>query len=117
MGFLDLLGKKASDTVQIAKDKTSKFSTEVKLKSKLSDKKDRINMLYLEIGKEVYMNYTKGINENTEKILENLKEISDINDELENINKDILNLKGVKICSICNYKIPADAEFCPKCRK
>lgn len=117
MGFFNQLSKKASDTVQSAKDKTSKFSTEVKLKSKLSDKKDKITMLYLEMGKEVYLNYTKGINENTENVLEILKEIADINKDIENINKNISDLKGIKNCSSCGYRIPNDAEFCPKCRK
>ena len=47
----------------------------------------------------------------------NIRQYNDINKEIECINKEILDLKGVKFCSICNNKIPTDAEFCPKCRK
>ena len=115
MGFFDQIGKKASDTMQSAKEKTSKISSEMKLKSQFSDKKDRITVLYSEIGKEVYSNYVKGINENTESISGKLKEISDINEELRGINKEILALKGVKICSSCGSQIPVGSEFCPKC--
>ena len=51
MGFFDQIGKKAVETVQGAKDKTSKLSTEMKLKSQFADKKDKIILLYNEIGK------------------------------------------------------------------
>lgn len=101
--------------MQSAKEKTSKISSEMKLKSQFSDKKDRIIVLYSEIGKEVYSNYVKGINENTESISAKLKEITDINEELRGINKEILALKGVKICSSCGSQIPVGSEFCPKC--
>lgn len=115
MGFFDQLGKKASDTMQSAKEKTSKISSEMKLKSQSSDKKDRITVLYSEIGKEVYLNYCKGVTENTEVITEKLKEISNINEELQKINKELLALKGIKVCSSCGGQIPVGSDFCPKC--
>ena len=115
MGVFDEFGKKVSNTVKNAKDKTNKFSSEMKLKSKLSEKQDRITVLYSEIGKEVYLNYVKGINSNTDDITEKLKEISKVNEELKDINKDILSIKGIKVCNICGGEIPIDADFCPKC--
>ena len=115
MGFFDQLSKKASDTMQSAKDKTNKISTEMKLKSQFSEKKDRITVLYSEIGKEVYSNYTKGIKENSDVINEKLKEISDINEELKVINKELLALKGIKVCPSCGGQISVGSEFCPKC--
>ena len=115
MGFFDQLSKKASDTMQSAREKTSKISEEMKLKSKFSDKKDRITVLYSEIGKEVYSDYLKGITENSESVSGKLKEISDINEELKDINKKILELKGTKICPSCGGQIPSGSDFCPKC--
>jgi len=115
MGFLDQLSKKASDTMQTAKDKTNKISSEMKLKSQFSEKKERINTLYSEIGKEIYSNYTKGINEIPESVSQKAKEIADINEELKGINKEILALKGIKICTSCGGQIPVGSEFCPKC--
>lgn len=115
MGFFDQLGKKASDTMQSAKDKTSKLSAELKLKSQLADRKDRINVLYSEIGKEVYSDYQKGINENSQVVLEKLKEITETNERIEEINKEILKIKGVRICTSCGGQIPAGSDFCPKC--
>ncbi len=115
MGFFDQLSKKASDTMQSAKEKTNKISSEMKLKSQFSDKKDRITVLYSEIGKEVYNDFVKGINENSETVIEKLKEISNINEELKGINKELLNLRGVKVCPSCGGQIPTGSEFCPKC--
>ena len=115
MGFFDQISKKAAETVQGAKEKTSKFSSEMKLKSQFSDKKDRITVLYNEIGKEIYSNYTKGIENITETISNKCKEISNINEELKDINNQILSLKNIKICSSCGAQVMATSEFCPKC--
>lgn len=115
MGFFDEFGKKFSNTMKSAKDKTNKFSSEMKLKSKISEKQDKITVLYSEIGKEIYSNYLKGITSNTDIINEKLKNISNINEELKKINKEILSIKGIKVCAICGGEIPVDAEYCPKC--
>jgi len=115
MGFFDELTKKAAETVQGAKDKTNKLSNEVKLKSKVSDKKDRISVLYVEIGKEIYSNYEKGIENNTEAITSKCKEIVSINEELGELNKQLLALKDIKICSSCGAQVQVNSEFCPKC--
>lgn len=115
MGFFDKLSEKASSTMQSAKEKTSKISAEMKLKSQLSDKKDRIAVLYSEIGKEVYNNSLKGINENSDIVLEKTKEISTLNEEINAINVELLTLKGIRICASCGEQIPVGSGFCPKC--
>lgn len=115
MGFFDQLGKKAAETVQGAKDKTAKISNEMKLKSKFSEKKDRISVLYVEIGKEIYSGYTKEEEKITETVKAKCKEISEINEELKNINKELLALKDIKVCSNCGGQVPVSSEFCPKC--
>lgn len=115
MGFFDQLSKKTSDAVQSAKDKTSKLSAEMKLKSQISDKKDRITQLYSEIGKEVYENYQKEVNEVTEVIAGKCKEIATVNEELQGLNKELMLLKGYKTCPNCGEQIPSGSEFCPKC--
>ena len=54
MDFFNKLGKKTSEAYQTAKEKTTKLSGEIKLKSKISDYKDKIDCEYREIGKIVY---------------------------------------------------------------
>ena len=51
MGFFDQISKKAAETMQSAKDKTNKISSEMKLKSQFSEKKNRVSEIYYEIGK------------------------------------------------------------------
>lgn len=115
MGFFDQLSKKAAETVQGAKDKTSKISSEMKLKSRFAEGKDKISLLYIEIGKEIYSNYTKGEEKITDSITGKCKEISNINDELRQINKELLAVRDIKICPSCGSQVPTNSEFCPKC--
>ena len=115
MGFFDQISKKAAETMQTAKDKTSKISSEMKLKSQFSEKKNKINSLYAEIGKEVYSNFTKGIENTNETITIKCKEITGINDELKGINEELLKLSDMMVCTNCGEKIAANSEFCPKC--
>jgi len=117
MGFFDQLSKKASETMQGAKDKTNKISTEMKLKSKLSEKKDRINSLYSQIGQEVYVNYTNGSELISESISDKCKEIKELNEEMKSINAEILALKNIRVCPHCGAQVEANSEFCPKCGK
>ena len=115
MGFFDQIGKKAAETVQGAKDKTNKISNEMKLKSKLSEKKDRISLLHVEIGMEVHENFAKGIQNITESIISKCQEIDSIKNEINNINADLLALKDLKICQSCGSQVSTTSEFCPKC--
>ena len=91
MDFLNKLGKKASETYQATKEKTVKFSEEMKLKGKISDAKNKINNLY--------------------------QEISEKYDEISKLESDILALKDVKKCVDCGAEISKKDEFCSKCGK
>ena len=115
MGFFEQLGKKASDTMQSAKEKTNKFSAEMKLKSQLSDKKEKLTTLYCEIGKEVYNSYLKGITEVSNAVSEKAKEITTLEEEMQSINTELLAIKGIKICPNCGAQVTTGSEFCPKC--
>ena len=42
MNFLSKLGKKASETYQVTKEKATNLSEELKLKGKINDLKDKI---------------------------------------------------------------------------
>ena len=117
MGFFEQLGKKASDTMQSAKEKTNKFSAEMKLKSQLSEKKEKINAIYCEIGKAVHENFLKGITEVSDVISGKSNEISALDKEIQDLNAQLLAVKGIKICPNCGGQINVGSEFCPKCGK
>ena len=116
MEFFNKLGKKASETYQVTKEKTVKFSNEVKLKGKIGDTKANINKVYKEIGELVYEQY-KDNTDKKEDIELKCQVISNLNDEISKLETEILALNETKKCVSCGEEIDSKADFCPKCGK
>ncbi len=117
MDFFNKLGKKASETYQVTKEKTVKFSEEMKLKGKMNEAKNKITNLYEEIGEHVYHQYKTNTEEGKEEITAKCEEISKQFDEISKLETAILSLKEVKKCSQCGAEINQKDDFCPKCGK
>lgn len=115
MGFFDQIGKKATEVYQGAKDKTSQFSSEMKLKSKLSDEKDKIDNLYEALGKIVYEEFVKSGENFSNEVANKCREITASKEVVENINKELMALKDMMTCPKCGESIQKDSEFCSKC--
>lgn len=115
MDFFSKLGKKASETYQATKEKAVNLSEELKLKSKISDLKDKIEKIYNEIGKTVYNEVKDGKDVSKEEITEKCEEISKYKDEIEKIQAEILTLKKVIKCSNCGEDLDFGDSFCYKC--
>ena len=116
MEFFNKLGKKASETYQVTKEKTVKFSNEVKLKGKIGDAKANINKVYKEIGELVYEQY-KNNTDKKEDIELKCQVISNLYDEISKLETEILALNETKKCISCGEEIDSKADFCPKCGK
>lgn len=118
MDFFDKLGKKASQTYNMAAEKTTKVARETKLKIKLNEAKNEIEDMYREIGKKIYQ---KHVNKEDIKIEEEL--VGELNEidikarEVEDINNELLQLKDKKRCPDCHSQIEYDYKFCPECGK
>lgn len=116
MDFFDKLGRKATQTYNIAAEKTTKVAKETKLKRKLNEIKNEIEEIYIQIGKQVYQ---KHINNEEIKIEEEflgkLNEIDIKAREVEDINNEILELKDKKRCPNCHSQIEYDYRYCPEC--
>lgn len=117
MDFFNKLGKKASETYQVTKEKTAKFSGEMKLKGKISDAKNKITDLYEEIGQHVYNQYKTNTEEGKDEIIAKCEEISKQFDEISKLETEILALKEVKKCTECGAEINQKDDFCSKCGK
>lgn len=115
MGFFDQLGKKASETYQVTKEKAALITEEIKIKNKIADNNVKINKLYNEIGKIVYINIKDNKDVSREEVLEKTEEISRINDDIEKLETDLLAVRKIKKCENCNEEIELSTEFCPKC--
>lgn len=115
MNFFDKLGKKASKTYQVTKEKAVNLSEELKLKSKISDIKEKIDNLYNEIGKTVYNEMKDGKDVSKEEVTSKCEEISNLNDEIQKIESEILALKKVRKCVNCGEELELQDLFCSKC--
>lgn len=117
MDFLNKIGKKASETYQFTKEKTTKISGELKLRGKMSDIRDKIDETYKEIGAIIYSEIKTGTEISKEEISSKCDEITKLFEDLEKSEAEILSLKNVKKCGSCKEEIDAEVEFCPKCGK
>lgn len=115
MDFFSKLGKKASQTYQVTKEKAANLSEELKLKGKVNDLKDKIDNIYNEIGQIVYNEIKDGKDVSKEEVTAKCDEISKIKDEIERIQVDILTLKKVRKCTNCGEELDLDDVFCCKC--
>ena len=115
MDFFSKLGKKASQTYQVTKEKAANLSEELKLKGKISDLKDKIDDIYNEIGKKVYNELNEGKDVSKDEIMVKCEEISKLKDNIEKLQSDILALKKVRKCSNCGEELDFEDVFCCKC--
>ena len=115
MDFFNKLSKKANETYQVAKEKTSNLSEELKLKGKISDEKEKIEKIYGEIGKFVYDELKEGRDASREEVSKKCEEIKKSEDEIAKLNDKLRALKGMKLCVNCQTEMELSAEFCPKC--
>lgn len=117
MDFLNKLGKKASETYQVTKEKATNLSEELKIKGKINELKEQISKTYNEIGKIVYNEVKDGKDVSKDEVSEKCENISRMKDEIEKLETQILNIKKVKKCIECGAELNIDDEFCSKCGK
>lgn len=117
MDFFNKLGKKATETYQVTKEKATNLSAEIKIRGKISDYKDKIEEKYSEIGKEVYNQIKEGKDVSKDSIVSKCDEITISQGEISKLKEQLLTLKKVKKCEGCGNEIPIDSDFCPKCGK
>lgn len=116
MGFFNDLGKKASEAYNVTKEKTTKLSGELKLKGKISEWKNNIEDLQLEIGKMIYSEFQNGTKgENDSEISAKCEEIVNLEKDIAKAEEEILALKDIKKCVSCGAEIGLGVEFCSKC--
>jgi hypothetical protein len=117
MEFFNKLSKKASETYQITKEKTSQISGELKLKNKINETKLQIEEGYARIGKLVYDAHKKGEEVSKDEVTPECEEIARLEVEIEKAETEILALKKIKKCVGCGAELGEKDEFCSKCGK
>ena len=115
MDFFDKISKKATETYQVAKEKTSNISEELKLKSKYTNLEDENYQLFAEIGEIVYKELIAGRDVNKDEILPKIDSITLNKGDMEKIQEQIRDLKNLKKCISCGAEMNKSDSFCPKC--
>jgi rRNA maturation endonuclease Nob1 len=108
MGFFNDIGKKTTEV-------TSKLTKETKLKFKINDDMSKIENLYNQIGKDVYLKYSSNESLDMIAIEEKCKDLKELEKGVNDAKKEILILNNKKVCPKCESEIEKDAKFCPKC--
>lgn len=117
MDFFNKLGKKASETYQVTKEKATNLSEELKIKGKISEIKDKIEEIYTEIGKTVYEEVKDGKDVSKGAVVSKCEEISRKKDEIAKLETQLLTIKKAKKCVGCGTELDLEDDFCSKCGK
>lgn len=114
--IMDKISKKAVETYRVASKQAGKLAKEIKLKTKMSENKNKIQELYEDIGKTVYEKYILKEEISVDRdLLNNCSMIDVLAEENEDIRMELLKLKDLKQCPKCHYEIYYDFHFCPNC--
>ena len=112
MAFFDEIGKKLSQTGQMAVQKTREMADVAKLNSNISDEEKKINNAYYQIGQMYVDLHNDDFEPDFEVLITQLKESQN---NVENLKKQIQDIKGVKRCTTCGAEIPNNSTFCSSC--
>lgn len=114
MSIIENITKKVAQTAKTAAKKSGEIVEITRLNINIASEEEKIDKIYIEIGKKVYSAYLRGeeVDESFRMFCEQIK----IHEEnIQSIKKKILEVKNAKVCVSCNTEIETNAIFCPKC--
>lgn len=114
MAFLENLGKKVGEAAQAAAKKSNEIVETTKLNSNINSEEDKIQKLYVQLGKAVYEKFTQtGAAE--DYTLEACQEILTHQENIKALREKIAEVKGIKSCINCGAEMERNQVFCAKC--
>lgn len=114
MAFLENLGKKVGEAAQAAAKKSNEIVETTKLNSNINSEEDKIQKLYLQLGKAVYGKFTQtGAAEDYAQ--EACQEIVTHQENIKALREKIAEVKGIKSCVNCGAEMERNQVFCSKC--
>ena len=112
MAFFDEIGKKISQTGQVAVQKTKQMADVAKLNSDISDEEKKLTNIYFQIG-QLYVSLHNNDPESDFEVL--IDQLNETQTKIENLRQQIQDIKGVKRCATCGAEIPSNSTFCSSC--
>lgn len=114
MAFLENLGKKVGEAAQAAAKKSSEIVETTKLNSNINSEEDKIQKLYLQIGKAVFEKFIQtGVAEDYAQ--EACQAIVAHQENIVALREKIAEIKGIKSCINCGAEMERNQVFCSKC--
>jgi len=112
MAFLDVLGKKITQTGQDVVQKTKDTAEVIKYNSMISDEERRITEFYTQIGR-TYVDLHADSYE--VPFTEMINGIKDAQAKISEYREHIIQVKGVFACPNCGEELPLNVAFCSAC--
>lgn len=114
MTLLDNITKKVTETARAAARKSGDLVEVTKLYMSIGAEEDKIDKVYVQIGKVVYERYTEGkaIDEELKILCE---EIKGYMDNISDMKQKIFELKKIKYCPACDTELDIEAAYCFRC--
>ncbi|MBR5227877.1 MAG: zinc ribbon domain-containing protein [Clostridia bacterium] len=107
------VGDVAEKTYKTVADKSNQLIQNTKLKIKISDIEQEIEIMYSDFGKRIYEKFKAG--EEVDGFEKECKKITKMYKEIEELDAKSLNLRGLRKCSNCMQAIEVEAKYCPSC--
>ena len=85
-----------------------------KLSAKINSEENKIRKIYTELGEQMYKDFQNG-ESFKEPYMVMFSDISIIKSNIAELKKELLDVKGVILCSNCRQEVKRDAAFCAKC--
>jgi len=114
MAFFENIGKKVGEAAQAAAKKSSELVEVTKLNMSINSEEDKIQKLYIKIGKKLYEDYVLN-SELYPEFKEDCDAIIVHEQTIQGLKEKILETKNVKICTGCGAESERSIMFCPKC--
>lgn len=112
MAFLDVLGKKISQTSQDVVQKTKDTAEVIKYNSMISEEERNIESLYSQIGKR-YVELHEDSHENA--FADFIASLKESQSKIVAYREHIIQVKGIFSCPNCGEELPLNVAFCSAC--
>lgn len=112
MAFFDNIGKQISNVTQNVAQQTKNLADVTQLNGVISDKRGKIQQLYLSLG-QAYYEVHKDDSAAEEVIL--IQQINALFSEISQCREKISQIRGSDVCPGCGREVPAEARFCNFC--
>ncbi len=114
MAFLENLGKRVGEAAQAAAKKSSEIVEVTKLNANISSEEEKIQKLYIQIGKAVYGEFISP-GDMKEDIKSLCNQISEHEQSIKGLKEKIAEVKGTRQCVSCGAELDRAQVFCSKC--